>query len=121
MYTDVTFALNGALYGNNSIVTITDIGDEVHSALLCITNNRGCCDSDESGGTNGILWYLPKGMLVNRSGLSFYQNAGSSVLRLFRKRGATSPNGIFHCQVPDASGTQKHIFIGVYPSNAGKY
>ena len=57
--------------------------------------------------------------LVNT--LSFYQNGGSSVLRLFQRSGAISPSGIFQCQIRDASGALRHIYIGVFASNAGEY
>lgn len=113
---DVTFALNGALYGNNSIVTITDIGEDVHSALLCVTNNINCCESDDSSG----VWSLPNGTSANINGLSFYQNEGSSVLRLFRRSNSISPSGIFQCQIPDENGAQTYIYIGVFSSNAGE-
>ena len=119
-YTDVTFAHGGALYGNNSILTITDIGEDVHSALLCITNNVNCCESNR--GVGG--WYLPNGTFIDRNDqtLNFYQNRGSSVLRLFQRSGATSQlqHGIFHCQIPDASGALLHIYIGLFPTNAGE-
>ena len=117
-YTDVTFALSGALYGNNSIVTITDIGEEIHSALLCITTNINCCASI-NGRVGG--WYLPNGTFIDGNGQNFYQNRGSSALRLFLRSGATSPNGVFHCQIPDASGALQRIYIGLFPTNAGEY
>ena len=99
------------------MVTITDIGEDIHSALLCITSNINCCESDESS----AVWSLPNGTSANINGLSFYQNGGSSVLRLFRRSGAISPSGIFQCQIHDASGALRHIYIGVFSSNAGEY
>ena len=119
-YTDVTFAHGGALYGNNSILTITDIGEDVHSALLCITNDVNCCEFNRGVYIGG--WYLPNGTFININGLSFYQNRGSSVLRLFQRSGATSQlqHGIFHCQIPDASGVLLHIYIGLYSANSGE-
>ena len=89
----------------------------MHSALLCITNDN-CCES--SGRLGG--WYLPNGTAVDdRGGPNFYQTRGSSVLHLFLRSGATSPDGVFHCQIPDESGTLQHIYIGLFPTNAGEY
>ena len=117
--TDVTMALNGRLYVNNSIVTITDVGEDIHSSLLCVTNSSNCCGSEDSNSMLGI-WYLPSGIPADGNDQNFDQSRGSSVLRLTRKCGATSPNGIFHCQVPDASGALQNLFVGLYLSNLGE-
>lgn len=121
MYTDVTIALNGQLYGNNSIVSITDIGEGINSALLCVTNNTSCCHPEESSDNRTVgLWYLPNGKPAGGTGRSFYQTRGASVVRLFHKSLTTSPSGVFLCEVPDVSGVKQSVFIGVYPPNEGR-
>ena len=37
--------------------------------------------------------------------MSLYHNSG------------TSPTGVFHCQIPDASGTSQNIYVGIYPES----
>lgn len=116
-HTDVTLALNRRLYGNNSIVSLSDIGRDLHSALLCLTNNSDCCDSEESQHGTGGAWYEPNRRLADDQ--SFGQNRGSSVVHLFRKDIAGTVSGIFQCLIPDANGTEQKVFVGVYPSDSG--
>ena len=44
---DVWFSLNGTTYQNNSLVTLTDIGEN-DTALLCETNLTACCRQPET-------------------------------------------------------------------------
>ena len=57
---EIHLLLHGQVYGNNSIVTLTDIGDNKMSAfkLLCLTNNVHCCNNHSR--ENG-QWFLPDG------------------------------------------------------------
>ena len=36
------------------------------------------------------------------------------MIRLNRRKNATFPTGVFRCEIPDASGTNQNIYIGVY-------
>ena len=114
------FVLGEHIYGNNSIVTVDDIAEN-DSALLCYTNNRTCC---KTYGQTGIgEWYFPNGKMVsfgsyNRGG-DLYRNRGPSVVRLNRRNNAMMPTGVFRCEIPDASGTNQNIYIGVYPRKEG--
>ena len=105
---------NGAIYQNNSLVTLEDIG-EGYDALLCMTDNTACCGRSQVPG-GGILgnWYYPNGTGVvnNGEGWEFYRNRGPSVVRLNRRRGGVM--GIYHCVIPDAAGVNQTIYIGVY-------
>ena len=89
-------------FGNNSIVSLVDIGEE-HSSLLCLTNKTDCCES------NGE-WYLPNSYQVQEIG-EIYSDRGSNVVRLHRKSNAVMPIGVYRCEI---SG-HNNIFIGVYP------
>lgn len=119
MFADVSLAFNGQLFGNNSIITISDIGEGAHSALLCITNNSDCCDPGDSSSVMGA-WYLPNGRPADGNDQSFYQSRGPSVVRLSKKVSTTAPSGIFKCQVTDASGILQNVFVGLYLSNLGE-
>ena len=64
-------------------------------------------------------WYLPDGILLSSAGTAFSREQVSSAVSLYHN-GATSPTGVFRCDVPDASGTSKSIYIGIYPPTDGK-
>ncbi len=58
MHSDLGFYLNGQMYPNNSIVTITDIRDG-DNVLFCLSNSSSCCRGSD-GMTSG-QWFLPGG------------------------------------------------------------
>ena len=111
MCVGVRFQLNGQSYGNDSEVLLTDIGDG-DSALLCLTDNTQCCNVAGLGPLGE--WYFPDGTPVvngTNQSRSIYRNRGPSVVRLNRRNNATSPTGVYRCEVPDASGTIQNIYI----------
>ena len=122
---EIRFQLNGAFYGNNSVVDLSDIGvgtntlgDGDSLGLRCLTDSTQCCrgsDNPNGGDTLGE-WYFPDGTLVQdgtEPSRDFYRNRGPSVVRLNRRNNATSPTGVYRCEIPDASGTTQDIFVGV--------
>ena len=117
----VGFLLNGVLYGNNSIVTLDEIGED-SAALFCLTNKTDCCRmKDTAAGVGGIgEWFFPNGNQVNNngSGDNIYTFRGPSFVRLQRRNNAQT-TGVFRCEVPDASGTNQQLYIGVYPMDSG--
>ena len=122
----VRFSLRGTTYQNNSLVTLDNIG-EGDDALLCLTDNTACCSRAQSPGMVNLGdWYYPNGTGVVNSIVAlpdvqweFYRNRGQSVVRLNRRRGGV--NGIYHCEVPDTTGVNQTIYIGVYTANTGKW
>lgn len=117
IYTAIAFLFHGKVYGNNSIVTLTKIG-EGRNALLCITTKTDCCR-----GKNPPIreWYFPNESLVRimMEGDSFYRNRDISIVRLNRRNNATSPTGIFQCEIPSSSGLNTIIHIGIYHTGKG--
>ena len=102
-------------------MTLTDIGDIFNGpALFCLTPSTDCCSATETPNEATVTreWYLPDGRLPP-AGTSFSREQVSSAVRLYRN-GATSPTGVFRCNVPDASGTSQNIFVGIYPLTDGK-
>ena len=114
----IGFLLQGQLYGNNSIVTISDIGER-DNAFLCITNNNTCCNTDKKGN-----WSYPSGSAVesNSSGDDLYRNRGRSVVRLHRRNNSLSPTGMYRCDIPDNKTSDlKSIYIGLYRAGEGVF
>ena len=58
-------------------------------------------------------FYFPMGTKVfnERPGYGFYRNRGQKVIHLNRMEGVTSPAGKYRCEIPDADGEMKSIFI----------
>ena len=115
----VGFFLNGVLYGNNSIVTLDEIG-EGSATLFCLTNNNDCCRSSDTPRGVGDIgdWFFPNGNTIYYSSGHIFRGRGPSVVTLHRRNNAQA-SGVFRCVVPDASRITQHLFVGVYPVNAG--
>ena len=102
--------LGGRTYCDDDIVNITDIGDfsTGGDALLCLTDNTNCCS-----GPDGEFYY-PDGTAVGFSSInSIYRNRGEGVVRLNRRNDATSPLGLYRCDIPDSTGTTRSIYINI--------
>ena len=110
--------LRGRLYGNNSIVNLNEIGQN-NEALFCITNNTNCCNSTIITERLGN-WYLPSSTIINRYSIDFYGNRGPSTVSLNRRNDSTILSGIFHCEIPDTSGANQILYIGVYLDQPGE-
>ena len=118
---EVSFSLNGTTYQNNSLVTLEDIG-EGDAALLCLTEATDCCRPPYNGTTGVVIgnWFFPNGSRVPSSGAQwdFYSTRGEMELSLHRRRGGE--DGVYRCEIPDASNVTQSIYIGVYTENIGE-
>ena len=124
---DVRFSLNGTTYQNNSVVTLEDIGEN-DDALLCITDQRNCCQPPHTGEVGSAIgnWFFPNGTRVPSESLvpsvgkqwDFYRTRGWSVVRLNRRRGGEE--GIYRCEIPDTANVIQSIYIGVYTASTGE-
>ena len=112
---DVKFSLRGTTYQNNSIVTLTDIG-EGNEALFCMTNLTGV-----NGSVRGD-WYFPNGtrVLSTPNNSEIYGNRGEMhmVVRMNSRGGGEE--GIYHCEIPDSVNVNQTIYIGVYNTSSGE-
>ncbi len=105
------FKLGERTYESNSEIEISDIG-EGDDALLCVTDSTDCCTAET---TLAGEFYYPDGSVVGvrASEDSLYRNRGDRFIRLNRRNGATSPLGRYRCDIPDASGTTRSVFIKI--------
>ena len=99
------------------MVSLTDIG-EGYNALHCLTNLTICCRGAD-GGSAGE-WFLPgKTSPVvdvnapNAGTESFIRSRGPSAVLLNRNTSTMGSTGLYTCQVPDGSGTNRTLYIGV--------
>ena len=103
----IKFMLRGQTYLNNTVVLITDIGEDTN-ALLCVTDRSDCCSSP-----NGEFYY-PDNTAVGFSNTNpLYRNRGPQVVRLNRRTNTLSPTGVYRCEIPDSSGRMQNIYINV--------
>ena len=105
---NVHFMLSGRTYTDGDTLLITDIGEK-NDSLLCMTDNTECCSPPDDG-----EFFYPDGTAVGFSLTnSIYRNRGEQFIRLNRRNGATSPLGRYRCDIPDASGVTRSIFINI--------
>ena len=77
LHAGLGFLLDGQLYGNNSVVTVTDIGRTFFmSALFCLTPSLECCRDSETPNATSVTrdWYLPDGRPVAFNNSPFIKN-----------------------------------------------
>ena len=97
MTTSVYFELNGKVYPNNSVISLSEVGEN-ENALLCKTDLVTCCGTLPNRFGE---FYYPNGDSISVKGLGhgFYRNRGVQEVRLNQREGVTSPTGKFHCAI----------------------
>ena len=119
--TGIGLTLNNVQYTNNSVVTITDIGTG-SAALLCTTTFIPCCYS----GNPGTHWYFPNGSRVDLfDTLPYYRRRTDARMSppgtvLLHRNPEGTTTGIFRCEIPDATGAFKSIYVGIYTATTGE-
>ena len=115
----VYLSLNGVIYANNSLISITEIGESnsytsphQSNEVQCITDRMPCCRRFHLG-----EWFFPNGEVVPPQGaaVSFYRNRdeyGSVNLNRFNS-GVIRPTGLFCCVVPDATNVSQMLCINI--------
>ena len=106
-------------------MTVTDIGSSFfESALFCLTPSMECCSDSETPNAASVTreWYLPDGRQVTSANSLFIRSQVSSAVSLHRDPFSfiTAPSGVFHCQIPDATGATQNIYVGIYPLGDGE-
>lgn len=84
-------------------ISLTDLGEGENRALLCVTDNRDCCNN--ATGTQG-RWNFPNDSAISSTraaGGDLYISRGEGVVRLNRRNNATIPTGRYCCEVPNFS------------------
>ena len=110
--------MKGTPYLNNSVVALTAIGAD-NNALICLTNFTACCRNSDTGGTGSLgKWRMPDGSLVpggaSGSTANIIRTRGASAVLLHRRNYVMVPMGLFTCEVPDASGVLRFVYIYIY-------
>ena len=124
-YPDLGFLLDGQLYPNNSVVTVTDIGTSFFSsALFCLTPSLECCSDSETPNAASVTreWYLPDGRAITSVNSPFIKTRVSSAVSLHSDpfSMSTAESGVYRCETPDAIGISQDIYVGIYPLGDGE-
>lgn len=110
---DVYFTLRGETYANNSVVSMSKIG-EGDDALLCRTDKVECCGKKPNRFGE---FFDPNGEQVptKAAGKEFYRNRGSQMVRLNRRNEASGSSsmltGVYKCEVPDKDNVMQRVYI----------
>ena len=116
LYIAVYFSLNGSVIPNHGYVVISDIGTAGDdTALLCHTNRPPPTGSSHSGGD----WFAPDGYIVRPYRVGFRRNQGPMVVKLFRRFFDGQVEGIYYCQILEATETLQTIYVGLYNDGRG--
>ena len=102
---------------------ISDIGSDGHTGapLICNTNRPPHYGMPHSGGD----WISPTNITLLRFNVNYYdlgvgRNRGPMVVRLWRLPYTSHPTeGIYRCEVVDASETLQTVYAGLYYSDTG--
>ena len=115
----------GQTVGNHSYVDLSLVGTSDSNSVQCHTDLDTCCSSTE--GSHRGDWYFPnrKRLLFTRDGDIFEQRVAQRV-DLRRLYSATSPSGIYHCDIPTnavydnaRSSVRDPVYVGLYASGGG--
>ncbi len=108
------FQLGGQFYSSHGVLDPSTISTGSFNSLLCVTNTMACCQDNEG------QWFFPDGTeLISTNAFDpHYISRGLSVVGLNRGALATTPAGVYRCEVPASSGTES-VYIGLYPPGQG--
>ena len=115
---------------NHSYVNLTLVGNDITDSgntVRCHTDLETCC-----AGVQGIHrgdWHFPNGsVLVGAGGGGdIYKRRDAQVVHLRRRNDATSPSGVYRCDIETNSVhdndlntiTGETVYVGLYPPNEG--
>ena len=112
---------------NHAYVDLTTVGNDTGDTVECHTDLFTCCTGSQ--GVHRGDWYFPNGSVLSGSGGSgdIYKRRGPQVIHLRRRNNATSPSGIYHCEIPTIAVndddpyniTGETVYVGLYPHNEG--
>ena len=100
---------------------ISDIGSSDTTALLCHTNRPSPPPGSVASGGD---WFAPDGTRVGTLGSTdvpgFERNRGPMLVRL-RRTSSTPYEGIYRCEVYDATEVPQTVYVGLYNTGRGMY
>ena len=118
----VSFSM-GAGLPNNSYVDLETVGLSDSNSVWCNTDLMTCCRKED--GLHRGQWVFPNGALQANEDIYVVEEQRRVELR--RANGATSPTGIYRCEIPTNAvhddtdiSVRATVYVGLYTS-AGNY
>ena len=114
---------------NHAYVDLTAMGVDTSdpgNTVRCHTDLNTCCHGFQ--GVHRGDWYFPNGsVLVGAGGGGdIYRSRGAQVVHLRRRNNATSPSGIYRCDIETVAVnddvntiTGETVYVGLYPPSGG--
>ena len=116
---------------NHAYVDLTTVGENISdpgNTVRCHTDLNTCCTSSQ--GDHRGDWFFPDvNALANAGGGGdIYRSRGPQVVYLRRRNDATSPSGIYHCEIPTVAVNDnvdtimgERVYVGLYLPNEGNH
>ena len=115
----------GAGLPNHSYVDLETVGINNRTSVWCRTNLMTCCRNVDSPRHRG-QWFSPDGVAL-RTNESIYVVEEQQRVELRRANRATSPTGIYRCEIPTNAvhddtdiSVRATVYVGLYISG-GKF
>ena len=115
-FPDVWLTISRQYNAANNIPNRGSVRLAALGTLICTTVYRPCCSTPGQGG-----WYYPNGSVVPPAAggaTLFTSRSGQGYIGLnqrnnFRENGL-NVDGVYSCEVPDASGMNDTLYVGIY-------
>ena len=113
----------GQTLANHSYANFSLVGTNDTDSVQCHTDLTTCCNMQEE--SHRGEWYFPNGTGVQFSGDVYMANE-SQRADMFRSETATSPSGIYRCDIPTLAlhnnvdfSVRDRVYVGLYAGNGG--
>ena len=114
----------GAGLPNHSYVDLGTVGTNNSTSVLCHTDLENCCRNED--GPHRGQWFFPNGESL-QTNEDIYEVEEQQKIELRRNNSATSPTGIYRCEIPTNAvhddkdiSVRATVYVGLYTS-AGKF
>ena len=115
----------GQTLANHSYVDLSLVGSSDSDSVQCHTDLLTCCSGAQ--GSHRGDWYFPNGnRLPFLGGGDIYEARGAQRVDLRRRSSATSPVGIYRCEIPTNAvhddtdnSVRETVYVGLYSGSGG--
>ena len=116
---------------NHSYVNLNAVGiddSDPGNTLRCHTDLSTCCIGSQNFHRGDL--YFPDGSALGNAmnGGAIYRRRSAQRIDLYRRNDATSPSGIYRCEIPTVSVNDnvdnimgETVYVGLYPPSEGRY
>ena len=112
----------GQTLANHSYVDLSLVGTSGSDSVKCHTDLTTCCSGGQ--GSNRGDWYFPNGNRLPFSGSGdIFEHRVAQRVDLRHWNNATSPVGIYHCEIQtnDHISVRATVYVGLYTASGGRF